>query len=198
MNASFDPLRLVNSYGAFGAVDEERHEFIVSASSDIEGPWKEYEFKVKPGDVYRRPKFISPYHYRLDWQFWIASSMQYLDRSPWIYTFLLKVLEGDPLVLGRHEEVMCYKVCIILFLTKPFSVHFLALLEKDPFGGETEAPKYIRIDKYRYKFHRPTPSIRKLNRRQRYWKREFIGRVFPREGVVSKQTLVEYVDKYLK
>jgi hypothetical protein len=27
-----------------------------------------------------------------------------------------------------------------------------ALLKADPFADETEGPKYIRIDKYRYKF----------------------------------------------
>ncbi len=100
MNASFDPLRLVNTYGAFGTVDEIREEFIVSAASDLKGPWKEYPFKVKPGDVFRRPRFISPYHYRLDWQFWIASTVQHLNRIPWIYHFLFKLLEQDPDVLG--------------------------------------------------------------------------------------------------
>lgn len=33
MNASFDPLRLVTSYGAFGPVAEEREEWIISAST---------------------------------------------------------------------------------------------------------------------------------------------------------------------
>jgi len=28
---------------------------------------QEYEFKVKPGSLARRPAVISPYHYRLDW-----------------------------------------------------------------------------------------------------------------------------------
>ncbi len=32
--------------------------------------WREYHFKVKPGDVTRRPAIISPYHYRLDWLMW--------------------------------------------------------------------------------------------------------------------------------
>jgi hypothetical protein len=100
MNSSFDPLRLVNTYGAFGTVNEERKQFIVSAACDMEGPWRKYHFKSKPGDVTRKPKCISPYHYRLDWQFWIASSLGNINRSPWIYTFLLKLLEQDPDVLG--------------------------------------------------------------------------------------------------
>jgi hypothetical protein len=167
MNASFDPLRLVNTYGAFGTVDEERDEFIVSAASSIDGPWKEYQFKVKPGDVFRRPRFISPYHYRLDWQFWIASTIQNVDRSPWIYPFLLRLLEQDPDVLG--------------------------LLDSDPFKGGAEGPKFIRIEKYRYKFHKPD---RKSDEKQPYWTREKIGRVFPRQGVMTLETLKDYICEY--
>lgn len=35
--------------------------------------WEEYQFLCKPGDVYRRPCLISPYHYRLDWLMWFAA-----------------------------------------------------------------------------------------------------------------------------
>jgi hypothetical protein len=53
---------------------------------------KEYNFKVKPGDAQRQPRFISPYHERLDWQMWIASQSGGIDRSPWLMSFLLKLL----------------------------------------------------------------------------------------------------------
>lgn len=46
MNAGFDPLRLINSYGAFGVVSEQREEWIIKSATDINGEWKEYEFKV--------------------------------------------------------------------------------------------------------------------------------------------------------
>jgi hypothetical protein len=162
MNASFDPLRLVNSYGAFGIVDEVREEFIVSAASDLESPWREYQFKVKPGDVMRKPRFISPYHYRLDWQFWIASTIQSINYSPWIYSFLFRLLEQDPGVLS--------------------------LLDSDPFEGEPEGPKFIRVDNYRYEFHKPD---RLNNEEQPYWTREWIGRVFPRQGVATLERIKE-------
>jgi hypothetical protein len=34
MNGSFDRLRLINTYGAFGTVNEEREEFIISSAVD--------------------------------------------------------------------------------------------------------------------------------------------------------------------
>jgi len=84
MNGTFDKLRLCSTYGAFGMMAERREELIIESSTNIEGPWKEYNFKVKPGDAQRRPRFISPYHERLDWQMWIASQSGGIDRSPWL------------------------------------------------------------------------------------------------------------------
>src|SRR6266576_1360341 len=54
MNTSFDPLDLVNSYGAFGVVGRERNEIVFEGTDDpmIHGDtqWRPYEFKAKPGD----------------------------------------------------------------------------------------------------------------------------------------------------
>merc|ERR1711957_1097373 len=63
------------------------------------GPWTEYQFKVKPGDVTRRPPWISPYHHRLDWQMWIAFHGT-IENSPWMLRFLLLLLQEDEEVLG--------------------------------------------------------------------------------------------------
>src|SRR4029450_9496084 len=76
MNASFDPLRLVNTYGAFGAITRVRREVVLEGADDpAPGPatvWKEYQFRAKPGDPARRPRQVAPYHLRLDWLAWFA------------------------------------------------------------------------------------------------------------------------------
>ncbi|GMI28471.1 hypothetical protein TeGR_g9159 [Tetraparma gracilis] len=59
MNASFDRFRLVSSCGAFGTVAAERTELVVLGADATEGPWKEYRFKVKAGDVNKKPRFIN-------------------------------------------------------------------------------------------------------------------------------------------
>ena len=162
MNASFDPLRLVNTYGAFGTVEEERYELIISAAENHEGPWEEYQFKVKPGDVTRPPRFISPYHFRLDWCMWIASCSGDIYRSPWLFTFLLKLLE-------QNEDVR-------------------DLIEFDPFkqiNGDRRKPKYIQIEKYRYKFN--------TARGGDYWIRERVERYFPKQGLCSVEELKEII-----
>ena len=160
MNASFDPLRLVNTYGAFGSVNDYRNELIVTAAQNVAGEWKEYEFKVKPGNVMRRPRWISPFHYRLDWQMWIAATIGSIDRSSWMYNFLLQLLE-------RNKDVT-------------------SLIETDQWAYTEDPAKYIRVDVYRYSFHK---HVRGVKGKQPFWDREFVGRFYPRQGISTVASL---------
>ncbi|MGI8602097.1 MAG: lipase maturation factor family protein [Verrucomicrobiales bacterium] len=127
MNASFEPLHLVNSYGAFGGVTRERFEVAVegtdAALPDETADWREYEFKGKPGNPRRRPCVVSPYHYKLDWQMWFAAMSPYWEHA-WFVNFVAKLLRGDRRVLK--------------------------LLAHNPFPDAP--PKYIRARRYRYRF----------------------------------------------
>lgn len=130
MNASFDPLHLVNTYGAFGAVTRERREVVVTGTDaiaiDASAEWREYEFKGKPGDPNRRPCIVSPYHWKIDWQMWFAA-MSMPELHPWMYRLVEKLLEGD----GK----------------------FLRLLARNPFPAAP--PNFIRADLYLYRFTKP-------------------------------------------
>jgi hypothetical protein len=127
MNASFDPLGLVNSYGAFGSVHSVRHEVVIEGTRseilDATTEWSEYEFPCKPGDVRRAPCLITPYHYRLDWQMWFAALSDF-EREPWIVHLAYKLLRGDR---GIKR-----------------------LLARDPFPDRP--PRYVRARFYRYGF----------------------------------------------
>lgn len=67
-------LHLVNSYGLFRRMTGVggRLEVIIEGSNDIDGPWKEYEFLYKPGNVNNSLPFVG-------WSF----------RKSIFYTFLL-------------------------------------------------------------------------------------------------------------
>ena len=127
MNSSFDPLHLVNTYGAFGSITRVRNEVIIEGTDDemitIHTKWKEYGFKGKPGDVDRMPPVISPYHLRLDWQMWFAAMSPYWQH-PWILNFMAKLLEGNSQVLS-------------LLRVNPFPDH---------------PPRYVRALLYEYHF----------------------------------------------
>jgi hypothetical protein len=128
MNSSFDPIYLVNTYGAFGGVGRERYEIIIEGTSDDDpeqARWQPYEFRCKPGDPMRRPCVVAPYQYRIDWQMWFAAMSDY-RHHPWILHFVYKLLLGDQGVLG--------------------------LLAKNPFP--LSPPKYVRAELYRYQFTR--------------------------------------------
>ena len=103
MNASFDPFDLVNTYGAFGSVGRERYEIVLEGTegdpADPAARWVEYDFKCKPGTPSRRPCWISPYHYRLDWQMWFLA-MPGAPMDPWFVHLVSKLLEGDPAARG--------------------------------------------------------------------------------------------------
>ena len=127
MNASFNQLHLVNTYGAFGSIGRERYEIVLEgtrdATPDAAARWQEYEFVCKPGDPLRRPCWISPYHHRLDWQMWFAA-MPGAGTEPWLVHFVAKLLEADRGARG--------------------------LIARDPFGDEP--PRFVRARYYRYQF----------------------------------------------
>ncbi|XP_062508000.1 lipase maturation factor 1-like isoform X2 [Corticium candelabrum] len=104
MNTSFDSLRIVNTYGAFGSITKERTEVIFQGTRNTTllpdsagAQWEEFEFKCKPGNVSRRPCLISPYHYRLDWLMWFAAFQNY-QHNPWLVHLAAKFLVGDETV----------------------------------------------------------------------------------------------------
>jgi lipase maturation factor 1 len=115
--------RLVNSYGMFAVMTTSRSEIDFEGSNDGK-EWLPYEFEVKPGaNLKRIPGWIAPYTPRLDWRLWFAA-MAPVQSSPWVISFVQKLLEGSPEVLK--------------------------LLEHNPFPDAP--PKYIRAFVYDYHF----------------------------------------------
>lgn len=153
MNTSFNSLRLVNTYGAFGSVTKKRTEVIFQGTSSTEpnsprAVWEEYEFKCKPGNVTRRPCLISPYHYRLDWLMWFAAFQSY-QHNPWLIHLAVKLLAND-------EEAV-------------------SLIADNPFEGR-EPPKFIRAEHYRYRYTKIGSSEAAKGA---WWKRTYIGNYMP-------------------
>jgi Lipase maturation factor len=150
MNASFDPLRLVNTYGAFGAITRVRREVVLEGTDDpAPGPdavWAEYQFKAKPGDPRRRPRQVAPYHLRLDWLLWFAA-MSPPAAHPWMLGLMVRLLEHDPATLK--------------------------LLGRNPFPDQP--PAVVRARLYRYRF--TTPAERR--RTGAWWSRDLLGDYLP-------------------
>jgi hypothetical protein len=122
LHLDLDVFRSVNHYGLFAVMTTVRPEIIVEGSSDgIE--WKPYEFKYKPGDVSRRPRFCAPHQPRLDWQMWFAA-LGTCQGNPWLINFCVRLLQNEPAVT--------------------------ALLARNPFPDRP--PRYIRAVVYEYRF----------------------------------------------
>jgi hypothetical protein len=130
MNTSFNPLDLVNTYGAFGSVGQERLNLVFEGTdgdpTDAHAVWRAYPYRALPVALDERPVQIAPYQPRLDWQMWFAA-MSTPDQYPWTLHLVWKLLHNDP---GA-----------------------LSLLGKNPFP--TKPPHYIRATLYRYRFAPP-------------------------------------------
>ena len=150
MNTSFDPLDLVNTYGAFGSVGRERDDIIFEGSNSDDPAtatdWKPYIFAAAPCDPARPPVQIAPYQPHLDWQIWFASMATYRD-YPWTLNLVWKLLHNDAATLSLFAKN-----------GNPFPDH---------------PPRYIRASYYRYHFAKPG------NPEHVYWTRERLGDWLP-------------------
>jgi hypothetical protein len=150
MNASFNTLHLVNTYGAFGSITRVRNEVIIEGTDEPEvtprTAWREYQFKGKPGDVRRRPPQVAPYHLRLDWLMWFAAlSRRYAEG--WLVPLLARLLRNDAATVR--------------------------LLRSNPFPDAP--PTHVRALLYRYRF--TTPEERRES--GAWWVRQLVGDYFP-------------------
>ena len=125
MVAASAPYHLTSSYGLFSVMTKRRPEIIIEGSHDGK-TWSPYEFRYKPGDPSRRPRFVQPHQPRLDWQMWFAALSNY-HRESWFRAFLDRLGQGSPAVIS--------------------------LLAADPFEGNP--PARIRARLYRYEFSSP-------------------------------------------
>ena len=101
MLSDLQPVRIVNSYGLFAVMTTSRPEIVIEGSNDGK-TWLEYEFKFKPGDPHRAPRWVEPFQPRLDWQMWFAALGDYRN-SPWFGHLMLRLLEGSHPVLELFE-----------------------------------------------------------------------------------------------
>jgi hypothetical protein len=151
MNRSFDPLHLVNTYGAFGSVSRVRYEVVVEGTADDvprrDSEWKEYEFKGKPGDPRRWPRQFAPYHLRLDWMMWFAALSPAYAQA-WFGTMVERLLENDPATLR--------------------------LLRRSPFPPD-EPPRHVRARLFRYRY----TTWRELRETGACWERTYVREFLP-------------------
>ncbi|MFD8822509.1 lipase maturation factor family protein [Streptomyces sp. NPDC059605] len=150
MNRSFDPLHLVNTYGAFGSISRVRLEVVVEGTDERvlhDGThWQEYGFRGKPGDPRRMPRQFAPYHLRLDWLMWFAALSPAYAR-PWFGPFVERLLEND-----RDT---------------------LRLLRHNPFPDAP--PVHVRARVYHYRY----TTWRELRATGRWWHRTHVREFMP-------------------
>ena len=91
------PVRSLNSYGLFAVMTTNRTEIEIQGSRDGK-TWESYEFRYKPDDPVRRPRFTGTHMPRLDWQMWFAALGSYSENT-WLVNLSFRLLQGDKKVL---------------------------------------------------------------------------------------------------
>lgn len=125
---------------------ENRKEIIVQGANDIKGPWYEYQFLYKPGNVNATPPiiglyflfniffnqifikiilFLAPFKPLLDRQLFFAAHTL-PAQNPWLYGVIYRLLNNQKEVLK------------------------LINTEKNPFVKRP--PKFIKVSLYKYQF----------------------------------------------
>jgi hypothetical protein len=160
MNASYNPLHLVNTYGAFGSVTRDRVEIVLEGTDgdplSDDATWREYELRAKPGDPRRAPRQVAPYHLRLDWLLWFlpfslvptaAGPKPARGHEVWLVRLVERLLEGDRATLR--------------------------LLGRNPFPDAP--PRAVRARIYRYRY----TTWRERHDTGAWWHRELAGEYLP-------------------
>ena len=119
------PVRSINGYGLFRVMTIERPELILEGSNDG-ARWQAYDFRYKPDAVEERPRFVAPFHPRLDWQLWFAA-LAPVESLGWLETLAGRLRSRTPEVL--------------------------ALLGRNPFPAAP--PRHVRAVLYDYRFSTP-------------------------------------------
>ncbi|XP_068673133.1 lipase maturation factor 2-like [Montipora foliosa] len=170
-----DSFELVNSYGLFRSMTGVggRPEVVIEGSNDLDGPWKEYHFHYKPGNLSGPPPVVAPHQPRLDWQIWFAALGSY-EYNPWFVHMVFRLLQGK-------QEV-------------------LDLLAKNPFPRKP--PIYIRAQLYKYHYTELPSNISSLsdvlhNNRlvKNWWWRERVREYLPILAV-NEPSLINWLSQY--
>ncbi|MCX8073228.1 MAG: lipase maturation factor family protein [Candidatus Binatia bacterium] len=115
--------RAANAYHLFASMTYVRYEPVIEGSDDTL-TWLPYEFRYKPGDVFRPPSWVAPHQPRVDFQLW----------------FLL--------LRGRAPRDRYFHNLVVRLLTNPQALE--GLFARDPFLGRP--PHWLRLVVYRYRF----------------------------------------------
>jgi len=130
LHGNLSDFHVSSSYGLFRRMTEKgRPEVILEYANNLNGPWKEFNFLYKPGQVSAAPTFVFPHQPRLDWQLWFAALGTYHD-NPWLVSLAYRLLQGESSV----RELLDFSM------------------------NPSKPPKYVRASLYHYAFTKASTS----------------------------------------
>ena len=116
-------LELHHGYGLFRRMTGVggRPEVVLEASDAVHGPWHEYDFMYKPGNLSVAPKFMLPHQPRLDWQMWFAALGNY-QHNPWLLSLVYRLLGNN-----KSFIFFTYNLVMIILMESHYFFQFLSV-----------------------------------------------------------------------
>ena len=87
--------------------------------------WRGYEFAAAVDNVAKRPRFLAPWHYRLDWVRWIAACRGRAERA-------------------RRDGSAAWTTRLTAAMLRRDATLLRTLRVRDPFDGEDDGPTHVR------------------------------------------------------
>lgn len=92
---------LVNAYHLFGHITRERIEPVFAILQN--GEWTELEFRAKPGNPMRAPRFLTPFQPRVDFRLWFYGLSYQRGSPPYVERLLERLCNAPEAIQGLFE-----------------------------------------------------------------------------------------------
>eukprot|EP01083_Nonionella_stella_P012209 34645_1 len=125
LSRRFRRFRFGNKYAKFGSMNEERYEFIIEGSNDL-NTWETYQFLYKPSRIRDTPSLCMLHLPRLDWRMWflplhwkrnLSYNNSYYQPPPWFKRMVqllhdndlkvLKLIKYNPFPIQPPKHIRC-------------------------------------------------------------------------------------------
>ncbi|MFH4975402.1 hypothetical protein AB6A40_002111 [Gnathostoma spinigerum] len=138
------PYQITHSYGLFRRMTgiHGRPEIIMEGAYDPNGPWRPFHFYAKPGRLSTAPRYIIPYHPRLDWQMWFAALGAY-QHNPFFISLTYHLLHNNSDVTYLMEKYPFQKKLPSFIRANLYFYHYTDLDEKKNYWKREFQEEYM-------------------------------------------------------
>lgn len=126
---------------------ESRKEIVIQGASDIKGPWYDYQFLYKPGNVNVTPPIIGLYIFFN--KYFICANLTFIE----LFSAPYKPLLDRQMFFAAHSlPAQNPWLMSILYRLLNNQKEVLSLLNTDQYPFSKKPPKFVKVSLFKYQF----------------------------------------------